>query len=203
MPTTLQPVASTMPAPITAPTTRMTMPQHRTAYHRRARDQSVWMRLPLSPALWAVRLLYVLLILGGGIPSVIRVVTVPRLAKPDRRSGTVVLWPSSRRLHLSSDLSRHRFGLAERGSERGLLRKVGHSSKFALVLLGYEPEMEVGCPLHHCQVVDTLNSCSRFDRWNKLTEKKTEIGTFGRRHFAEIQQVPSRFDNERSGVGLL
>src|SRR5271156_5917335 len=47
-------------------------------------------------------------------------------------------------LELFPDLARHRFCLAERGSKRGLLRQVGHSPEFSLVLLRYQPEVEVG-----------------------------------------------------------
>lgn len=61
-----------------------------------------------------------------------------------RGRGFLAPTPSSRRLELSSDLLRHRFCFAQRGGERGLLRHVGHSSKLSLVLLRYEPEMEVG-----------------------------------------------------------
>lgn len=60
-------------------------------------------------------------------------------------------------LELLSDLARHRFCRAVRGRKRGLLRQVVHSSKFSLVLLRYEPEVEVGRALHQRQEIDALD----------------------------------------------
>jgi hypothetical protein len=34
-------------------------------------------------------------------------------------------------------------------------------------------------------------------------EKRTELGTFGWRHFTEVQQMPSRLDDDRPRAGRL
>ena len=109
----------------------------------------------------------------------------------------------SRRLELSSNLPRHRFCRAVRGRKRGLLRYIFHSSKFSLVLLRYQPEMEVGHPLHQRQEVDALDSCDSLDRRYEPMKNGTKLGTFGGRHFTEIQQMPPSYDDDRSWAGRL
>ena len=62
--------------------------------------------------------------------------------------------------------------VAQRGGQRGLLRQVGHSSKFSFVLLRNKPEMEVGRSLHQ-RVVDAFDSRGRLDRRDETMEKRT------------------------------
>src|ERR1700689_4270051 len=111
--------------------------------------------------------------------------------------------PPSGLLELLFYLARHRFCLAEGGAKRGLLRQVGGSHELSLVLLRYEPEVEVGRALHHCQVIDALDPGGGLDCRDQPVEDRTELGTLIWRHVAEIQQMPPGFDNDRSGAGLL
>src|ERR1700722_9045884 len=104
---------------------------------------------------------------------------------------------------LSPDLPPHRFCLVVRCRRRGLLREVFDSSKFSLVLLRNEPEMEVGRSLHQRQVVDAFDSGGGLDRRNEPMEEGTELGAFGWRHFTEIQQMPPSFDDHGSCAGRL
>src|SRR3984885_6929129 len=111
--------------------------------------------------------------------------------------------PPSGLLELLPDLARHRFCLAVRGRKRGLLRQVGHSPKFSLVLPRYEPEVEVRRALHHGQVVDALDPRGRLDPRNEPVQDRTEFGTLGGRHLPEVQEMPPGLDDDRSGTGLL
>jgi hypothetical protein len=106
-------------------------------------------------------------------------------------------------LELLPYLARHRFCLAVGGRKRRLLRQVGHSPEFSLVLPRYEPEVEVRRALHHGQVVDALDPRGRLDRRDELVEDRTEFGTLGWRHLTEVQEMPSGLDDDRSGAGLL
>jgi hypothetical protein len=63
--------------------------------------------------------------------------------------------------------------------------------------------MEVGHSLHQRQEVDALDSCGSLDRRDEPMEKGTELGTFGWRHFTEIQQMPPSLDDDRSCAGRL
>jgi hypothetical protein len=113
----------------------------------------------------------------------------------------VALMSSSRPLELGSDLLRRRFCRAARGRQSGPLRQVVHSSKFSVALLGDEPEMEVRRVLHDRQEVDALDSCGGLYRRNEPMEKGPELGTFGWRHFTEIQKMSSSLNDDRSCAG--
>jgi hypothetical protein len=63
--------------------------------------------------------------------------------------------------------------------------------------------MEVGHSLHQRQEVDALDSRGGLDRRNEPMQKGTELGTFGWRHFTEIQQMPPSLDDDRSCAGGL
>jgi hypothetical protein len=63
--------------------------------------------------------------------------------------------------------------------------------------------MEVGRSLHQRQEVDALDFSGSLDRRNEPMEKGTELGTFGWRHFTEIQQMPPSLDDDRSCAGRL
>ena len=82
------------------------------------------------------------------------------------------------------------------------MRYIFHSSKFSLVLLRYEPEMEVSRPLHQRQEVGALDSCDSLGRRYEPMENGT-LGTFGGRHFTEIQQMPPSYNDDRSSAGRL
>lgn len=92
---------------------------------------------------------------------------VARSLKSDGDSG-ICRRPPSGLLQLLSDLARHRFCRTVRGRKRGLLRQVAHSSKFSLVLLRYEPEVEVGraLPSAHCLLASGASrSCCLTSPW--------------------------------------
>jgi hypothetical protein len=59
--------------------------------------------------------------------------------------------------------------------KRGLLRQIGHSLKFSLVLLRYEPEVEVGRVLHQRQEIDALDPGSSLDRRDEPVQDRTEL----------------------------
>ena len=61
----------------------------------------------------------------------------------------------------------------------------------------------MGHPLHQRQEVDALDSCDSLDRRYEPMENGTELGTFGGRHFTEIQQMPPSYDDDRSWAGRL
>jgi hypothetical protein len=82
------------------------------------------------------------------------------------------------------------------GVLKALLRQVFHSSKRSLVLLGHEPEMEMGHSLHQRQEADALDSWRSLDRRNEPMEKRAELDTFSRRHLTEVQQMPPGFDDD-------
>ena len=57
--------------------------------------------------------------------------------------------------------------------------------------------------LHNRQEIDALDPRGSLDRRNEPMENGTELGTFGWRHFTEIQQMPPSFDDDRPGAGQL
>src|SRR5580698_6856173 len=90
-------------------------------------------------------------------------------ARPTNRSasGRGLGVPGSGLVEALPDLSRHRFRVAVRSRERGLLREVGRSERFPATLLRDEPEVEVRSSLHHGQVIGTLDIRGRLDRRNE------------------------------------
>ena len=58
--------------------------------------------------------------------------------------------------------------------------------------------MEVRHSLHQRQVEDALDSGGSLDGGNEPMEKGTEVGSFVRSHFAEVQQMTPRLDDDRS-----
>ena len=63
--------------------------------------------------------------------------------------------------------------------------------------------MEVGRALHQRQEIDALDPGGALDRRDEPVQDRAELGTLGRRHLTEIQEMPPGFDDYRSCTGFL
>jgi hypothetical protein len=98
-------------------------------------------------------------------------------------------------------------------SSRSLLRRclwLGHDAApgrpllgAVPLLLGHEPKVEVRRALHQRQEIDSVGSSGKLDRWHESFQDRTELGTLIRSHLAEIQEMPSGFDDNCSRIGHL
>ena len=57
--------------------------------------------------------------------------------------------------------------------------------------------------LVHRKEIDTVGSSDSFDRWNKSSHDRTELGTLSRGHLAKIQKMSSGLNDCRSHMGHL